>query len=416
MDYQSAISYLRDFEKLGYKFRIENTRDLLDAVGFDFDGTVVHVGGTNGKGSCASALNSILQDSGQTVGLYTSPELIDFTERIRVNNRRIDGHRFAELTEEMKPHIESMDGKPTFFEATTALALKHFMDEGVDAMVLEVGMGGRLDSTNAVSAKVNVITNVELDHTQYLGSTVEKIAREKAGIVSEDSTLVTAAQGSAFNVLEGECTAKNASIVRVGVDTHLSNIESGLRGTSFKLDTRNLSYDLESPLLGGFQAWNLACAAVAAEELGVCEQHIKSGVSKAVWPGRMEVVQKEPLVILDSAHNPAGVRESRRFTTENVPRERLLTVAGFSKDKDYDAMITLLSDSDVFIATEYKGKRSLPVGEILEHVDGEAVKDVGEAVERALSEAGSEDLVLVTGSIFVVGEAIRRWRDRIDMA
>jgi len=189
------MSYLKRLEKLGIIFRLENTRKLLSGLGFNWDGRVIHVTGTNGKGSCAAALSSILSEAGFKVGLYTSPELIDFTERIRVGGQQIPKKDLAKLTEKLKPLIRGMEHKPTFFEATTAAAIQYFADCGVDVMVLEAGMGGRLDSTNVLPSEVSIITNVALDHTEYLGDTVEEIAREKAGIVSPKSTLVTAAEG-----------------------------------------------------------------------------------------------------------------------------------------------------------------------------------------------------------------------------
>jgi folylpolyglutamate synthase/dihydrofolate synthase len=414
MDCQSALSYLRGLEKLGYRFRLENTRELLAALGYDFSGEIVHIAGTNGKGSCAAALNAMLLEAGRSVGLYTSPELIDFTERIRVDGRQMSHEAFAGYTEQLKPLIDSMADKPTFFEATTALALKYFAAEGVDVMVLEVGMGGRLDSTNAVGSRLEVVTNVELDHTQYLGQTITDIAWEKAGIIHDSATLVTAAQGPALKVLEDECIKKEAGILKAGRDFKSSKVSSGLNGTSFTLTTQNASYELVSPMRGGFQAYNIACAVAAAELLDVSEKHIVSGVSGAYWPGRLDLVQSEPLVILDSAHNPYGVRNSMEYV-RGLDYDRLLVVAAFSSDKDYAGMIHELSGHDVFTATRYQGERTLDPAKILEHVDGQAIGGAQEAVDNAVSNAESRDMVYVTGSVFLVGEVIGRWRERIDL-
>ncbi|MFH1055130.1 MAG: folylpolyglutamate synthase/dihydrofolate synthase family protein [Candidatus Altiarchaeota archaeon] len=413
MDYDGALSYLKGFEKLGYRFRLENTRELLESLGFDFAGDVVHVAGTNGKGSCAAALSVILQKSGRRVGLYTSPELIDFTERIRVNGRQIKKREFARRTAELKPLIDSMEDKPTFFEATTALALKHFADSEVDTMVLEVGMGGRLDSTNAIPSKLSIITNVQLDHMQYLGNTVEAIAHEKAGIIREGSTVVTGAEGGALHVLEKECKLKAASILRIGSELKVSDTSTSLRGTSFKLKTPQNSYFLHSPMRGKYQALNISCAAAAAEKLGVRKKDIVSGVSDATWPGRLDVVQKNPMVILDCAHNPAGIAESHSFI-KRTPHNHLIVVAGFSKDKDYSKMIETLLDADLFIATEYQGERSLKAAEILRHVKGVPSSSAKEAVKQALKVAGKGDIIFVAGSIYVIGVAMLIWKKRID--
>lgn len=414
MDYQGSLNYLKRLERLGIRFRLENTRDLLEGLGFAYSGRVVHVSGTNGKGSCAAALAAILSDGGYRVGLYTSPELMDFTERIRVGGVQIPRREFARIATRLKPLIGRMADKPTFFEATTALALKYLADQKVDVMVLEVGMGGRLDSTNVLPAEVSVITNVALDHMQYLGDTVELIALEKAGLISEGSALVTAAEGGALKVLQEECLRKRASIVRVGPDAQISDAATSVEGTSFTLRTRSQTYQIHSPLPGLFQAQNLSCAAVAAERMGVPKKHILSGIAKARWPGRLDIVRRDPLVVLDCAHNPAGLKMARSFIAK-TPYERLIVVAGFSKDKDWQQMVGMLSDADAFIATQYKGKRSLKSKEMLAFVKGEASKDVRSAIRAALRKAGEKDLIFVTGSIFLVGEAMRLWRKRIDL-
>jgi len=414
MDYDSALKSLKKLETYGIVFRLENTRELLDKMGFDWRGRVVHVSGTNGKGSCASALNSILSAAGYRVGLYTSPELIEFTERIRVGGAQIQKREFAKLAGDVQRLTRKMQSKPTFFEATTAIALKHFADQRADAMVLEVGMGGRLDSTNVIPGEVSVVTNVALDHMEYLGDTVEKIAYEKAGIVSPGSTLVTAAEGQALRVLEAECAKKRSAVIRVGSDVHVADSSSTIDGTSFTLKTKTQTYDIKSPLPGLFQAQNLACAAAAAETMGVPKKHILSGIERARWPGRLDAVRRDPLVLLDCAHNPAGMKQLRSFIAK-TPYERLIVVAGFSRDKEWASMAEMLSDADRFIATRYDNPRSLEPREILSAVKGEESRDVKSAVRGAIKSATPRDLVLVTGSIYVVGEAMPLFRKRVDV-
>jgi dihydrofolate synthase/folylpolyglutamate synthase len=218
VDYVSAMSYLRALERLGMRFRIENTKELLQTLDYEFDEKVVHVGGTNGKGTAATVLAEILQKDGKRVGLYTSPELFDFRERIKVDGEMISEKEFANLTTLIIQEIDDMQDKPTFFEATTALALKHFENEKVDVNVLEAGLGGRLDSTNAIDSKHTIITNVSLEHTQILGDTLEEIAKEKAGLIHEGGVLVTAAEGDAFAVLGQVCRRKNAAMLVAGRD------------------------------------------------------------------------------------------------------------------------------------------------------------------------------------------------------
>ncbi|MFH0862995.1 MAG: folylpolyglutamate synthase/dihydrofolate synthase family protein [Candidatus Altiarchaeota archaeon] len=408
MDYDSSLSYLKGLERLGIRFRVENTRDLLSAIGFEYGGRVVHIAGTNGKGSCAATLARILREDGRKVGLYTSPELVEFKERIVVDGRQIPKDEFARITGLLKPVIESMKEPPTFFEATTALALKYFADEKVDVMVLEAGMGGRLDSTNVMPSKLSVITNVALDHMQHLGNTVEQIAKEKAGIISAGGTLITAAKGGALDVLAAECEAKGANMARVGYDAWPESVSTSIDGTSFGLRTSRRDYALRSGLRGAFQAKNIACAVLAAEELGASEKSILSGVYKAKWPGRLDVVQRDPTVILDCAHNPDGVARCMEFV-KGLEYCRLIVVAGFSKDKDWPKMAKTLSEADMFIATEYANPRSLKAKDILTAVKGEPASTVKEAVSLALSKAKKDDIILVTGSIYVVGEAVVLW-------
>jgi len=415
MDYIQALAYLKGLEKLGIRFRLENTRDLLNKLGFEYSGGVVHVSGTNGKGSCAAAIAKVLETSGRKVALYTSPELMDFTERIRVNGKQITKEKFAALTTELKPLIDSMPDKPTFFEATTALALKHFADEGVDVMVLEVGMGGRLDSTNILPSAVSVITNVALEHMQYLGDTVEAIAAEKAGIIYPNSTLVTAAEGGALRVLEEDCKNKKARILRAQKEFMVSDVSSTMGGISFTLKTQKQAYNLRCSLRGEYQAQNLACAAVAAEALGVSERDITEGIRKTIWPGRLDIVQTKPTVILDCAHNPHGIESSFKFIREHKSGGRLFVIAGFSNDKDWHSMVQTLSEADLFVATRYQAERSADPEELLEGGWGEKTESVDEAIDLVLSQAKADDLILVTGSIYVVGEAMRRYRDQVNL-
>jgi dihydrofolate synthase/folylpolyglutamate synthase len=414
MDYLQSLTYLRKLEKLGILFRLENTTELLEGLGFDWHGRVIHISGTNGKGSCASALNGILTQAGYNVGLYTSPELIDFTERIRVSGLQIPKRDLARVATLMRPLIKGMPNPPTFFEATTALALKHFEERKADALVLEVGMGGRLDSTNIIAGEVSIITNVALDHMRYLGDTVEKIAKEKAGIVSNGSVLVTGAEAGALRVLEEDCKRKGAAIIRLGQEAQIMDANTSLDGTSFSLRTRATTYPIKSPLPGLHQAQNLACAVLAAERLGIPKKHILSGIAQARWPGRLQVMQRDPTVILDCAHNPAGLKQARGFLSR-TEYDRLIVVAGFSRDKDWKTMLEMLQDADELIATQYQNPRSLPAAEIQAQTGCKGYRDVKAAVRSAIKSAKEKDIVLVTGSIYVVGEAMRLWKRKIDV-
>ncbi|MBU0762985.1 MAG: bifunctional folylpolyglutamate synthase/dihydrofolate synthase [Candidatus Altiarchaeota archaeon] len=407
MDYQESLDYLKILEKLGIKFRLENTRELISALGFDYDGLVVHVAGTNGKGSCAATLASIISCFGKKVGLYTSPELVDFRERIKVDGVMISPEKFSEITSNLKPLIDSMQDKPTFFEATTALALKHFADEGVDAMVLEAGMGGRLDSTNAIPGDMSIITNVSLDHMGYLGSTASEIAFEKSGIITPGTCLVTSAKEPGLSVLHRESIKKKSEIMRLGKEFRISNVVPTLLETSFTVETAADTYILKSPLIGDFQAENIACAVVAAEKIGIAKDKIVEGVSRTVWQGRMQTVSEKPHIIVDCAHNPEGFKRTLDFIRHRGKYRKLILVVGFSKDKDYSSMLSHISLSDTIIATRYQGERSLSPDKILEHVNGLAYHDLQSALTYATSTASDKDIILVNGSIYLAGEALR---------
>jgi dihydrofolate synthase / folylpolyglutamate synthase len=406
MDYNKSLKYLKDLESLGIRFRLENTKDLLSSLGFSYDGVIVHVAGTNGKGSCAATLASILQSSGKKTGLYISPELIDFRERITLEGKMISCGRFSELVSEMEPIIDSMPDKPTFFEATTALALKYFADEKAEFMVLEAGMGGRLDSTRAVEGDLSIITNVSLDHKKYLGETVEAIALEKAGIITPKKTVITAASEPALSVISAESEKKNSKIMRVGREIQLYGVSSSFEGSTFTLKTESKTYCIKSPLVGYFQAENIACAVAAAEELGIAADKITDGAAKTIWPARLHVVSEKPRVIIDCAHNPEAVEKSLDFVRKNTPSENLIAIAGFSKDKDYKKALYNLKPSDVLIATKYSGDRALEPKRILEHAKGTAQPDIGKALFYALSLASENDTILVFGSIFLAREAM----------
>lgn len=407
MDYLGSLEYLRGLERLGIRFRLENTRELLSGLGFSYDGLVVHVAGTNGKGSCAAALASILTSSGKKTGLYTSPELFDFRERMRIDGEMISEEKFAQLTSQLRPLIDGMQEKPTFFEATTALALKHFADGGVDAMVLEAGMGGRLDSTNALPGQLSIITSVSLDHMAYLGDSISEIALEKAGIIWPRTDVVTCAKEPALSVIHRESIKRKAKIFRLGKEFWATDVLPTLDGTSFTLKTAADTLSISSPFAGDYQAENVSCAAVAAQRLGIGKQHILDGISRAKWQGRMQVMSKHPYVIVDCAHNPDGVERAIDFIKARVKHSKLIVVAGFSRDKDYAQMAERLGTADLLIATRYRGARSLEPQEILKHANGIACDDVSQALAYARSNASERDLILVIGSIYLAAEALK---------
>jgi dihydrofolate synthase/folylpolyglutamate synthase len=395
MDYGDAVEYLDSFRSGGVKPRLEHTGFLLDRLGFDYDGLVVHVAGTNGKGSVSAMIERVLREHGLKTGLYVSPELMDFTDRVFVDGKPIGRQRLASITSEAAEYVSGMEssiGLPTFFELTTAVCLKHLEESGVEVMVLETGMGGRLDSTNAVPGDLAVVTNVDLDHTEFLGSTLAEIAGEKAGILSEDTCMVTAeTKPEPLAVLKNACIGKNSRLVQVGVDVKFK--DKGMRGyRQFAVVEGRRTYDLSLSLIGPHQAVNAATAVAVLEEFGglgieAGVDEIAAGLSKVVWPGRLEVVGERPLVVLDGAHNPSSF-DAILKVIHLFEYERLLTVLGFSKTKPYVELTRLISlESDVVYTVKSNDINALDAAliskEAVKYTETETVSSVNAGVEKA---------------------------------
>ncbi|MCX6648169.1 MAG: bifunctional folylpolyglutamate synthase/dihydrofolate synthase [Candidatus Bathyarchaeota archaeon] len=426
--YKDAVDWLFQVRRFGPERTLDPIRRLAGMLGDPQNSfKAIHITGTNGKGSTSAMIASILRAAGYSVGLYTSPHLERFTERIVVDGEEIPEEDAVRLTKLIHPLVESLDSepekvRPLFFDIVTAMAFKYFEERHIDFAVLEVGMGGRLDATNIVQPLVSVITNISLEHTQVLGDTVLKIAYEKAGIIKPDSILVTATQDdSVYALFEETCARLNTEIHRVGDDITFKKLGGDLDGQSFTVDGLRGSYTLYTPLLGGYQLYNAATAVGAVEALSrynidVSGSAISDGLASVEWPGRLEVVQRSPLVVLDSAKDAEATRALAEATGE-LPHRRLIVVVSISSDKNISEMIAnLASVADAFVVTSHSvmGRAAEREGlgrEIEKHgKPWEAVEKVGDAVKRAMEEAGKHDMILVTGSVFAVGEARRRWK------
>lgn len=370
----------------------------------------VLVGGTNGKGSIAAMISSILQDSGYKVGLYTSPHLTNLCERIRISGSLISEKRMRECIGIIHSHLEE---PLTYFEVLTASAYLHFHQEKVDIAVLEVGMGGRLDATNIVTPLVSVVSNVHLDHQEYLGRHLKDIAGEKAEIIKENGVCVTAAtQKAVLDVLSRVCRKKGATLYRLGKDIHVRSKGDGTfsyRGIERKIDR------LKCSLPGTHQFKNAALALAAAEivnekGLHVTQQAMCRGVEGATWEGRLEILRHRPAVLVDGAHNPAAVNVLCEALRNRVAEKRRLLVFGVLRDKNYRLMLKkLLPFFHHVIFTRPKTERAVGLSELtmtarMYGCVADAVEDSGDAMQRALSLAGRDDLICVTGSLYLVGE------------
>ncbi len=429
----NAIDYLMSLENRGVKFGLNNIRHLLDAAGNPHKRyATIHIAGTNGKGSVLSFIGSALRAAGLHVGLYSSPHLVRFNERIVVDGAEIPDDALVQLAERFRPIADGMaDGiereVPTFFEFSTAIAFAYFAEREVDYAIVETGLGGRLDSTNVLVPECAVITNLSIDHTEYLGTTLESIAREKAGIVNGSGPVVTAvSQPEALEIIERRCRSRNVELYRCGTDFTYTIRPHEFPRQEVAVATPIGDLELTVQMAGRHQAENAAVAAMVCKLLqrkripALSDEFIRAGFETARWPGRLDVVRDKPFTILDAAHNPAGARVLRETLADAFPGRPIVLVMGISRDKDADAMARELCPMarDV-IVTRYRMHRAMPVDRLLAAVRRYAprargVSSVGESISAADELAGADDMIVVAGSIFTVGDAIAHFAERPD--
>ncbi len=451
VDSERMVSYLYSLNRKGPKLGLGRVADLLtrlDEPQKSF--TPILVGGTNGKGSTAAILSSILRMAGYRVGAYTSPHLTSITERIAFQGMPIPEDALFGIVERIRTAAEGMEkeGKdpPTFFETMTAAAFIYFKEMKCDFAVLEVGMGGRLDATNVTEPPVSIITNISLEHTKILGDTKVKIAGEKAGIIKKGGLLITATKDDeVFAVFQKTCEERGSRIARIGREIIYQKRDDGFENQCFDISLTNaFANDLENEktslsnlrlhLLGDHQLDNASCAVSAALELEkkgfkkITERAIRQGLENVVWPGRFEIMRHEPLVVLDCAKDLEAMKALRgnieRYAAmgrgaqndEGRGRRKLALVISISSDKDHQGMLdTIIPISDEVIATEHAVRnRALDPGIIAERCKALSkkyliIRDVKLATEKAMELAGGNGIVLVTGSVFTVGEAREIW-------
>jgi dihydrofolate synthase/folylpolyglutamate synthase len=433
LTFAEALSYLDRFINYERQPGVSYTRESFDLNEFErflarLDNphrrlkTVV-VAGTKGKGSTAALIASIAQASGLKAGLYTSPHLCSVRERIRVDGEIVSEETFAALVSELMPHIEAagMAGVRryrTFFEILTAMALVHFQRMEVDLAVLEVGLGGRLDATNVATPLVSVITSISLDHTEVLGDTIAKIAREKAGIIKPNGLAVVAPQRQeALTVIHEVCVARQARLHDVATEWCWQSLAYGWEGSVFDLHGEVRSYPaLEIPLAGPHQILNAATAIATAEQLQVqglpmSTDGIRQGVQQVRWEGRLETVHRQPWIVLDGAHNRDSARCLREALTTCFQYRRLILVLGISANKNLEGIIEELAPiAAITVATRAMVPRAAPPQRVATlaakwcaHIIVE--EDIQKALAQAIVETQPDDLLLVTGSLYLVGDA-----------
>jgi dihydrofolate synthase/folylpolyglutamate synthase len=422
MTFPEAIAYLDRFHPAGIKLQLERMRRLCAVAGHPERAyRSVLVGGTNGKGSVCTMLAAILEEAGLRVGLSPKPHLYDLRERFQLNGRLIAPEEFAEFVAnlaawlDMDPSLEP----PTWFEAMTLIAFQFFARHAEWAVV-EVGLGGRFDATNVLEPELPVITNVTLDHTDRLGETVEAIAFEKAGILKPGGFAITGAENQALAVIEQAAAERGVGLWRLGEEIRLTGIETDEGGVRFDVATPLGKLEgLRTPMLGAHQAANGALAAAAAlwlaDRAPVTEPAIRAGIARARIAGRLELLRRDPLLLIDGAHNPDAARRLRETleTLFRAPGRRLILVLGALSTHPYAQVVDELAPAvDRVIATRPQHPHAVPAAELAERAralgrPAEVVELVPAAVERALAEARPEDVVCVAGSFYTIAEVPR---------
>ncbi len=416
MNERNALKYLNSFDLFKVDLRLDRIIQFLEFLGNPQENfSSIIVAGTNGKGSTASFLSSILSASGKKTGLYLSPHLRSINERIQVNGKKISTKELATLVGKMKKAKEESKSNVSFFEFLTALAFKHFAEKGCEFVVLETGMGGRLDATNVAKAKLSIITNIALEHTKYLGSTLSEIAMEKAGVIKKNTKIVAGFLPKNIHaIIEKIAIEKNAEMIALGKDFSFSEKQATLHWQEFDFYGRKKLFGLRTKLIGTNQFENASLAVAAALELGTKKESIHNGLLNASLPGRFELLRKNPLIIADVAHNPAGMNCLAENLNKFFPGKKARFVLGISSDKDEKGILEALfpvAESFILTKAEFRG---MPIETLLKafsrtNFSGKirTEKSIPRAVRLALSEADNETPTVFTGSFFSVGQALK---------
>ena len=426
MDYQSAISEIYDLQKYAIKLGLDNIKFLMNSLNNPHNQyPVIHIAGTNGKGSTAFYIAGILQAMGMNTGLFTSPHLVDFRERIQVNGHKIEKSFIADFWQREKKTILSREA--TFFDTTTALGLDYFKMKNVDVAVVETGLGGRLDSTNIVDSEIAVITPIDFDHQKQLGTTLKKIAYEKAGIIKKKSVVFsTVQQQSALEQISDVVNRNNTFIYYpdyVKIDIKSASLDSMEFDLVDKFNKDILS-GLNTKQVGVFQADNIGLAYLVSRYFlqkqgkSFNKRIFKEQISQIFWSGRLHKVQSHPDIIFDVSHNPAGIKKTLNYLLENTDRESLHILLGLVSDKSHKEIVSFIAETGRFIyVTEPDTYRKLDGDKLVNSFkknkrDAHLIRNPQKAFEYAKSQLRDDDTLLVIGSHYLVGALLAKFENK----
>jgi dihydrofolate synthase / folylpolyglutamate synthase len=433
MDYRESVDYI--FGHTNYEmvprlphaqanYDLRRVHRILERIGGPhLKARSLHITGTNGKGSTSAMLASILTCSGYTTGLYTSPHLSTMRERFMVNGQMISEDELARIATNLRPEIEAVNKEDTYghltvFEILTVLGFLYFAEKECSFQVMEVGMGGRFDATNVILPEVCLLTSVSLDHTEVLGDTLTKIAFEKCGIIKPGCVVVSHPQVEEVDrTIRETCFEKGVKLIRIGQDVIRKSLSYNFDRQEIEVQGRLNDYKISLPLLGQYQLDNTAAAVAAIEVLiergcRISRENIINGLSRVAFPGRLQIIRRKPYVVVDGGHNPGAARSLKEAILQYFNPAKSILVIGVSNDKDISGIVHELGPVfDKIIVTRANNPRSAPPEKLAVEFnryksDIQVVGNIPEALKAALQQAGEEDLICITGSLFVVGEAI----------
>ncbi len=421
MTYEDFTNWLDNFHKFGVKLDLSRINHICKELkNPQNDYKIVHVGGTNGKGSVCKFLGSILKESGYKTGIYTSPHLERFSERITINNKEISEKDLVKIFKKIKPIIDEMQKKdiyPTYFEIVTAIAFLYFKIKKVDIAVIEVGLGGRFDATNIVKPILSVICNVSMEHQDRLGDTIEKISFEKAGIIKENNPVITSAKKKSLKVIKKISQEKNSKLYEIN-NSNWKRTYNNSKSQIFTINFLDKNIDLKTKILGYFQGENIALATASTiilqkKGFKINKKSIEKGIFNTTNPGRIEIVSSRPLILLDGAHNVEGIKKLKNSLEHDFKFNRLILVIGILEDKNYIEMLeNIVSICDIVVTTKSSNKRACSpytLKKEVEYIDYKKSVVPFETIDKAVlftkGEAGINDMICICGSLFTVGEA-----------